>query len=237
MLSVISTGDWSIGEPGGATLASVHAELEKWYSGPKSPGLIILEHELTDNTVTAFMDSWSLIQSNGWKAVSVAELDGESAYQNADGDDGSVTPANGIVLSGASSAGNSSVSAASSGSTSTAGSASGNASSSSTYTSDASASASSAANSLVSSGTSSASVATGIPGSGSKQVNVTISSSSAPSSTHTGSSSATAASATTSAQVKQQESGASSFVQMAFWDIRALVAAFATLFVSAFALA
>lgn len=33
-----------------------------------------------------------MIKSNGWNIVSVAELDGESAYWNADGDTGTVTP-------------------------------------------------------------------------------------------------------------------------------------------------
>ncbi|KAF7790822.1 hypothetical protein EIP86_001779 [Pleurotus ostreatoroseus] len=230
------TGDWAIGEDPNYTLSSVHAELTKWYSGPKSPGLIILEHELTDNTVTAFIDSFPLIGSNGWKTVSVAELDGESAYQNADGDSGTASAVSGIVLSGASSSnGNSSSSlnAASSSSAST-GSASHSSTSSSTsaflFTSP---SASSAANPTVApAGTSGASAATGVPGSGSKQANVTVTTSSA-----TGSGSSAAASATNSASVKQQQSGAGSLVQMAFWDVRGLVGALVTLFVSVFALA
>lgn len=88
-----STEDWSIGEAGGATLTGVHASLTKWLTGPKSPGLIILEHELTNDTVSAFIDAFPMIKQNGWNIVSVAELDGNSAYFNADGDTGTVSPA------------------------------------------------------------------------------------------------------------------------------------------------
>ena len=92
-----STEDWSIGSPGGATLPAVEANLQKWISGPKSPGLIILEHELSNNTVGAFINAFPAIQSNGWKIESLAQLDGESAYQNADGDDGEVEAVTGIL--------------------------------------------------------------------------------------------------------------------------------------------
>lgn len=93
------TEDWSIGQPGFSTTPeSVHASLTKWITGPKNPGLIVLEHELSQYTVQAFIDAYPLIKSNGWNVVSVTELDGESAYANADGDDGSVTPASGIFL-------------------------------------------------------------------------------------------------------------------------------------------
>lgn len=94
-----STEDWSIGAPGSqATMDSVHAALTKWITGPKSPGLIVLEHELSNYTVQAFIDAFPLLKSNGWDIVSVAELDGQSAYRNADGDDGTVTPAAGVLV-------------------------------------------------------------------------------------------------------------------------------------------
>ena len=43
-------------------------------SGPKSPGLIILEHELANETVQAFMEAYPLIKQNGWNYTSVARL-------------------------------------------------------------------------------------------------------------------------------------------------------------------
>ncbi|EKM59059.1 carbohydrate esterase family 4 protein [Phanerochaete carnosa HHB-10118-sp] len=93
------TEDWSIDQPGYSTTPeSVNASLTQWITGPKSPGLIVLEHELTEFTVQAFIDAFPLIKSSGWDIVSVTELDGESAYANADGDDGEVTPVSGIFL-------------------------------------------------------------------------------------------------------------------------------------------
>ncbi|GJE84012.1 carbohydrate esterase family 4 protein [Phanerochaete sordida] len=91
------TEDWSINQPGFSTTPeSVAASLNKWITGPKTPGLIILEHELTQFTVQAFIDAFPSIKSNGWNIVSVTELDGQSAYANADGDDGTITPVVGI---------------------------------------------------------------------------------------------------------------------------------------------
>ena len=69
----------------------MQVNLKKWITGPKSPGLIILEHELSNYTVSAFIDAFPQIKSNGWNIVSVAELDGGSAYHNANGDEGTVT--------------------------------------------------------------------------------------------------------------------------------------------------
>ncbi|KAI9000987.1 hypothetical protein BD414DRAFT_473280 [Trametes punicea] len=125
------TEDWSIGEAGGTTRAKVDASLKQWISGPKSPGLIILEHELTNNTVDAFIQAFPLIAQNGWKIVSVTELDGGSPYSNSPSSTGAVTPGEVAVLEASSSAapaGTSSAAApASSGSSGTSsGSASGN---------------------------------------------------------------------------------------------------------------
>ncbi|KAH9060911.1 carbohydrate esterase family 4 protein [Lactarius vividus] len=61
-------------------------------NGPKTPGLIILEHELSDDSVQAFIDNYPLIGANSWRPVSVAQLDGlNSPYQNAQGTNGTVT--------------------------------------------------------------------------------------------------------------------------------------------------
>ncbi len=70
--------------------------------GPKSPGLAILEHELTEDTVQAFMNAFPAMKQNGWETASIALLasDTGSAYQNADGtgNDSTVMEA-GILLS------------------------------------------------------------------------------------------------------------------------------------------
>jgi len=104
--------------PGGTTLAKVNASLTKWltgkcwrliyapiclilfshFTGPKSPGLIILEHELSAQSVTAFMDAYPVMQANGWNITSTAELAGNLPYQNADSSTAPVTPANGVIV-------------------------------------------------------------------------------------------------------------------------------------------
>lgn len=75
----------------------MHASLEEWLTGPKSPGLIILEHELSNMSVQAFIDAFPLIGQNGWNIVSVTELGGADPYQNANSSTSSVQPANGIL--------------------------------------------------------------------------------------------------------------------------------------------
>jgi chitin deacetylase len=49
---------------GGTTFDKVTAGLQEWYAGPKSPGLIILEHELTNDTVNAFIQNVSTFTSS-----------------------------------------------------------------------------------------------------------------------------------------------------------------------------
>lgn len=61
--------------------------------GPKTPGLVILEHELSDLSVASFMSAYPLMVSNGWKLVSLAQVDGLGAYQNALDSSSPVTPA------------------------------------------------------------------------------------------------------------------------------------------------
>lgn len=61
-------------------------------SGSKSPGLIVLEHELTNGSVQSFMAAYPLIGQNNWTMKSVAELDGLGAYQNAKDDTSSAMP-------------------------------------------------------------------------------------------------------------------------------------------------
>jgi chitin deacetylase len=74
-------------------MQTINASMTQWLSGPKSPGLIVLEHELSDESVQAFMDAYPVIKQNGWKMDSVARLFGNSAFFNADSlDSDTVTP-------------------------------------------------------------------------------------------------------------------------------------------------
>ncbi len=87
-----STEDWSIGEASGTTRPVVNQSLQKWITGPKSPGLVILEHELSNDTVGAFIQAFPLIAQNGWKFESVARMDGGAVYQNSADAYSSLTP-------------------------------------------------------------------------------------------------------------------------------------------------
>ncbi|KAF8272073.1 hypothetical protein EI94DRAFT_1865105, partial [Lactarius quietus] len=49
------TEDWSSGETGGTNPDAIQANFQRWLSGSKSPGLMILEHELSTGSVDAFM--------------------------------------------------------------------------------------------------------------------------------------------------------------------------------------
>jgi hypothetical protein len=67
-------------------------------TGPKNPGLIILEHELSDQSVKAFVDAYPIMKSNGWNVMSAAQLSGAAPYQNSLSSNATVTPTNGIVV-------------------------------------------------------------------------------------------------------------------------------------------
>jgi len=85
------TEDWSIGSPGGTTPEAVAANLNTWITGPKSPGLIILEHELTNDTVQAFINAYPAMKSNGWNVISQCDMANTGgAWVNANGTDGQV---------------------------------------------------------------------------------------------------------------------------------------------------
>ncbi|KAF8505848.1 glycoside hydrolase/deacetylase [Russula emetica] len=85
------TNDWQL-STGGTTQDQISSNMKKWLEGSKTPGLIILEHELTNDTAQAFINNYYLIPSNNWKAVSAAEMDGlNKPYQNAEGTTGPVT--------------------------------------------------------------------------------------------------------------------------------------------------
>ncbi|KIO34400.1 carbohydrate esterase family 4 protein [Tulasnella calospora MUT 4182] len=76
------TDDWEIPE-GKNTEGAVAKNFQKWLTGPKSPGLIILEHELAASTVDAFIAAYPLMKSNGWDTRNIPDLFGASYYLNA----------------------------------------------------------------------------------------------------------------------------------------------------------
>ncbi|KAH8822831.1 carbohydrate esterase family 4 protein [Flagelloscypha sp. PMI_526] len=73
------TADWSIAS-GGTTEDKVKSDLEGWMAGSKKPGLMPLEHELTDTTVDAFMKTFPDIASHGWKFQSLASAYSDGPY-------------------------------------------------------------------------------------------------------------------------------------------------------------
>jgi len=74
--------DWTLGTPGGTSLQAIQANFQQWLSGSQNPGLIVLEHELTDQSVQAFMAAYPLMKQYNWVLKSVALLAGLSPYQN-----------------------------------------------------------------------------------------------------------------------------------------------------------
>lgn len=99
--------DWSL-ITGGTTPAAINASLTQWlagssldypphglvthvtgcvmFAGPKSPGLIILEHDTSEAAVDAFISAYPVIKANGWQLVSQAQLSNGHGptYQNVD---------------------------------------------------------------------------------------------------------------------------------------------------------
>ena len=64
---------------------TVHSLLSVCSLGPKTPGLIVLEHELSNITVEGFEQSFDLIEQNNWIFQSLAlVLGNNSAYFNSD---------------------------------------------------------------------------------------------------------------------------------------------------------
>ncbi|KAJ8488599.1 hypothetical protein ONZ45_g13898 [Pleurotus djamor] len=84
------TADWSL-TTGATTMGAINSSFHGWLTGPKSPGLIVLEHELSDQSVQAFINAYPDIKRNGWTMISQAEIPDGSVYQNED-DAGNVHP-------------------------------------------------------------------------------------------------------------------------------------------------
>jgi hypothetical protein len=55
-------------------------------AGSKNPGIIALEHELSDQSVQSFKDNWPKFAQRGWSVQSLARLSGRSAYQTHNAD-------------------------------------------------------------------------------------------------------------------------------------------------------
>ncbi|KAJ7610504.1 chitin deacetylase [Roridomyces roridus] len=98
------TEDWSLTEtPPPTTQAKIASQMNTWLNGPKSPGLMILEHELSNLSVGSFKAAYPLMKSAGWNLQSAARLiNTGGAYRNADGNDagGSVAPASLLDFAG-----------------------------------------------------------------------------------------------------------------------------------------
>lgn len=86
------TNDWAITEnPPTQSVSGATKVLTKAYAGPKSPGLCILEHELSTQSVNIFINNFPLIAQNGWTAKSIAGALGSPFYQNSADDTSPVT--------------------------------------------------------------------------------------------------------------------------------------------------
>jgi chitin deacetylase len=69
--------------PPGTTPSAISSKLKKWLAGPKTPGLMILEHDLSAKSVQAFIDAYPAMKSNGWDIRSVPDAFDSPWYFNA----------------------------------------------------------------------------------------------------------------------------------------------------------
>ncbi|CAK9785981.1 glycoside hydrolase/deacetylase [Cutaneotrichosporon oleaginosum] len=86
------TNDWKIGTAN-TTVDSVDEVMRGFITGPKSPGIVPLEHELNNNTVQVFLNSYPLMKENGWTVLTAPDAYGLQWYQNANGNQGPVLSA------------------------------------------------------------------------------------------------------------------------------------------------
>jgi len=74
-----STLDWS--QP---ATQPIQDSMTRFLGMPKSPGLMVLEHETSDITVNGFINSFPQIAGNGWSFRSLADvMSNGTSYQNA----------------------------------------------------------------------------------------------------------------------------------------------------------
>jgi len=93
------TSDWSLTSTGGTTLGAINASMTQWLTGPKTPGLIILEHELSNLSAQAFESAYPLMVSQGWTLPSVATINGTGVYYNSQNATSPVEEVDGVLLS------------------------------------------------------------------------------------------------------------------------------------------
>lgn len=84
--SFFSSNDWTLGTPGGTTVQAIQASFQGWLSGPQTTGLIVLEHELTNDAVTAFMNVYPVMKQYNWNLKSAVMLNATSGWFNSEDD-------------------------------------------------------------------------------------------------------------------------------------------------------
>ncbi|KAJ9103866.1 hypothetical protein QFC21_002328 [Naganishia friedmannii] len=91
------SADWAIGTDPKYTVEGVTATMRQWFSGPKSPGLVMLEHEASAADVQVFKAVYGDMLRNGWKVVNVAEAFNSWEYANAAKDNSTLIQGESIV--------------------------------------------------------------------------------------------------------------------------------------------
>jgi len=86
--------DWGMADDS-ETIQSITQRFETWVAGPRSPGLIVLEHEIHADDVDVFMAIYPLLRDSDWEVRSIAELfeDEVGWYLNAQNNQGEVVEA------------------------------------------------------------------------------------------------------------------------------------------------
>ncbi|KAJ9094374.1 hypothetical protein QFC19_007983 [Naganishia cerealis] len=91
------SADWAIGTDPKYTVDGVTATMRGWFSGNKSPGLIMLEHEASAADVQVFKNVYGDMLKNGWKVVNVAQAFDSWEYANAATDNSTQIKGEGII--------------------------------------------------------------------------------------------------------------------------------------------
>ncbi|KAH8827372.1 carbohydrate esterase family 4 protein [Flagelloscypha sp. PMI_526] len=87
------TEDWTFMK---GQIQPIVDNMKKFVALPKSPGLVVLQHELMSNTVAGFIQAYPSIAAAGWQFKSLAligEANGTDPYQNSAGPSSPVIPA------------------------------------------------------------------------------------------------------------------------------------------------
>ncbi|KAK4056227.1 hypothetical protein OIO90_002670 [Microbotryomycetes sp. JL221] len=83
------TNDWCLSEGVGSSCGSdgpttdeeLRDTINELASGPKTPGILLLEHESTDRAVDAFVRTLQVVQANGWTVKTLADSLEQPWYQ------------------------------------------------------------------------------------------------------------------------------------------------------------